>query len=106
MTSDEHTHLDSNAYSDLLRQAVTEVRAYQSSGTSTVPTASSDSLIACLEHTALLPSGDTLDQALSALGRFMVDEFPLTGDFAPSISSVLDARQRLVRQRRRAQHHH
>jgi hypothetical protein len=48
-----------------------------------------------------LESGPILEQQVDALGRIMVDEFPLTDAFAPSISQILDTQQRLVRQRRR-----
>ena len=95
MFPDDHATSSSNAFSDLLLRGV----AYQSSGASTVSSFYSDALIEWLHRAAALPPGNGLDQAIGAVGRIMVDEFPLTVTFAPSITHVLDAQQRLERQR-------
>ena len=91
-----------NAYSELLRRGISEVRTYQYSSKSNVLSAHVDHLIALCERIAQLPTGDALEQQLNALGRLMVDEFPLTSNFAPSISQALHASQRLKRRQRRA----
>jgi len=90
MPLDEHTHPNNNTCSELLQRAISEVRSYQSPSNSPLPAAYFDSLVEHLQRTAALPPGNSLDRAIDALGRIIVDGYPLTSDFAPSIARVLD----------------
>ena len=90
-----------NPYSELLLRGAAEVRSYQLSGRCDLPAVYFDSLVSRLQAMAEIAPGPALNQQIDALGRIMVDEYPLTDNFAPAITQVLDTQQRLERHLRR-----
>jgi len=90
-----------NPYSNLLSTALQEVSDYRARKPELLTSPYLDNLISLITQMISMQSGPLLEQQISALGRLMIDEFPLTDNFSPAISEVLDAHQRMERQQRR-----
>ena len=95
----EPSHSENNQWSDLLRKAAEEIRNH-----SLANPGSSELLFKQLsseiEQLALLQHGIDLEQRIHSAARKMIDECPLSSDFAPSFQIILGALQRLTRKRK------
>jgi hypothetical protein len=54
-----------------------------------------------MKEAALLKENTHAEKAIQAIARLVVDEFPLTEEFCPSFSAVLDAVQRAEKKRKK-----
>ena len=89
-----------NAFSDLLRKAAAELRAYAAANTE--PLLENDWLEALarrMEAASNLPDGQALEDELDTLAYLIIDSLPLTPPVAPSFTQALDALQRRRKKR-------